>query len=59
MFLSVSGSVRTDTSDMSSQEKECGCGLGESCAVCSASGGGSGDQVEMLSRILAQMSIMS
>ena len=58
-FLSVSGSVRTDTSDMSSQENDCGCGKGESCAVCSASGGGNGDQVEMFSQILAQMSTMS
>ena len=58
-FLSVSGSVRTDTSDMSSQDKDCECGMGESCAVCSASGGGNGDQVEMFSQILAQMSTMS
>ena len=47
-FLTVSSSCRTDTSDMGLSDNEeqnkggnsCECGEGESCHVCSASGGG-------------------
>ena len=60
IFLSVSSSVRTDTSDMSStQERDCGCGDGESCAVCTASAGVQGDLNSVLSQMMAKIDKMS
>ena len=59
-FLSVSSSVRTDTSDMSSnQEQICGCGEGESCAACSASGGEGAELTSMMSQMMATINKMS
>ena len=43
----------------STQERDCGCGDGESCAVCTASAGVQGDLNSVLSQMMAKIDKMS